>query len=87
MTVNVGNANGDGEKPGKVDNPFARDPRVRRALDMAVDRETLVRAVLNDWAAPACSPIPPATRFATRRARRARRTTPQVAAAAARRRG
>ena len=66
ITVNVGNANGTGEKPGKVDNPFARDPRVRRALDMAIDRRTLVRAVLNDWAAPACSPIPPDTRFATK---------------------
>ena len=66
ITVNVGNANGTGEKPGKVDNPFAKDPRVRRALDASIDRKTLVRSVFNDWSAPACSPISPSTAFATK---------------------
>ncbi len=65
ITVNVGNANGTGEKPGKVDNPFAKDPRVRRALDVSIDRRTLVRSVFNDWAAPTCSAIAPGTAYAT----------------------
>ena len=66
ITVNVGNANGTGEKPGKVDNPFAKDPRVRRALDASIDRKTLVHSVFNDWSSPACSPISPSTAFATK---------------------
>jgi peptide/nickel transport system substrate-binding protein len=65
MTVNVGNTDGVGAPPGKVDTPIASDPRVRQALSMAVDREQLVKSVFNDRFDPACSPISPASPFST----------------------
>ncbi|MGH3588392.1 MAG: ABC transporter substrate-binding protein, partial [Pseudonocardia sp.] len=54
MTVNVGNTDGVGAKPGTIDTPLAQDPRVRQALSMAVDREQLVKSVFNDAYDPAC---------------------------------
>lgn len=37
------------------------DPRVRRAMTLAIDRETLVEAIWGDLARPIASPIPPDT--------------------------
>jgi peptide/nickel transport system substrate-binding protein len=65
MTVNVGNTDGVGAPPGKIDTPIATDARVRQALSMAVDREQLVKSVFNDRFDPACSPISPASTFST----------------------
>lgn len=65
MTVNVGNTDGVGAPPGKIDTPIATDPRVRQALAMAVDREQLVKSVFSDRFDPACSPISPASPFST----------------------
>lgn len=65
LTINVGNADGVGQPPGTVEGPFAEDTRVRRALAMSIDRETLVESVFNGWYDPACSPIAPTTPFAT----------------------
>ncbi len=65
MTVNVGNTDGVGTPPGKIDTPIATDPRVRQALSLAVDREQLVKSVFNDHFDPACSPIAPSSTFST----------------------
>ncbi|MFI2489782.1 ABC transporter substrate-binding protein [Promicromonospora kroppenstedtii] len=65
MTVNVGNTDGVGAPPGKIDTPIAKDPRVRQALSMAVDREQLVKSVFNDRYDPACSPVSPASPFSS----------------------
>lgn len=40
-------------------NPVLSDPKVRRALSMAVDREAMARAVWAGMAEPAYGPIPP----------------------------
>ncbi|HUO86366.1 MAG TPA: ABC transporter substrate-binding protein [Thermoanaerobaculia bacterium] len=40
--------------------PFS-DPRVRRAMTLAIDRDTLVEAIWGDLARPIASPIPPDT--------------------------
>jgi len=47
--------NGDGS------NPFFQDPRVRRAMTHALDREGFIRTVLNGLAQVATSPIMPET--------------------------
>jgi peptide/nickel transport system substrate-binding protein len=44
---------------------MARDPRVREAFADAIDRQTLVATVFNNWFEPACSPIAPQTPYAS----------------------
>ncbi len=39
--------------------PPLDDPRVRRALSLATDRDGLVAALLHGFGTPACSPLPP----------------------------
>jgi peptide/nickel transport system substrate-binding protein len=65
ITFNVGNTDGVGEPPGKVDSPLAEDRRVRQAFELSMDREALVNSVFDNWFEPACSPISPDTDFAT----------------------
>ncbi|MBA3529592.1 MAG: ABC transporter substrate-binding protein, partial [Propionibacteriaceae bacterium] len=67
MTINVGNVDGAGEDPKKIDTPLASDPRVRLALAHAIDRSGLVNSVFNNWYEPSCSPISPDSVFATDR--------------------
>ncbi len=64
VTFNVGNSDGVGEPPGKVDSPVA-DVSVRRAFELSLDREALVNSVFDNWFEPACSPISPDSEFAT----------------------
>ncbi len=49
----------------RTDRPPLDDPRVRRALDLSVDKERLVREVLMGGQAPARSFVPPAIAGAT----------------------
>jgi len=67
MTVNIGNVDGAGTDPKKIDTPLASDPRIRLALAYAVDRVGLVNSVFNNWYQPACSPISPDSVYATKR--------------------
>lgn len=61
ITFNTGNANGVGKDPGALaapyDGPLARDPRVRRAFMLSIDREALSRTVFRGQYAPDCGPI------------------------------
>ncbi|WP_283138251.1 ABC transporter substrate-binding protein [Rhizohabitans arisaemae] len=63
LEVNGGNAGGVG-KPGKVEGPLNRDPRVRKALELSIDREALNKVVYNGQYAAACGFIPPGTALA-----------------------
>ncbi len=65
ITFNVGNVDGVGEKPGRIDSPLAEDRRVREAFELSLDREALVNSVFDNWFEPACSPISPDSEFAT----------------------
>jgi peptide/nickel transport system substrate-binding protein len=65
MTLNLGNVDGAGSDPGKIDTPLASDARVRLALAHAIDRNGLVNSVFNNWYEPACSPISPDSPYAT----------------------
>jgi peptide/nickel transport system substrate-binding protein len=63
VTFNIGNVAGLANPPGDKGTPVARDPRVRRAFELAVDRQGLVQAVFGGLYSPACSPISPDTAF------------------------
>ena len=68
LTFNIGNTNGVGEAPGTIDTPEAKNPLVRQAFSMAVDRQALNTVVFNGAYAPACSPIAPTTQFSSQAA-------------------
>jgi peptide/nickel transport system substrate-binding protein len=65
VTFNLGNQDGMGKPPRPLGTPLAADPRVRQAFALAIDRTTVVNTVFNNWYEAACSPIPPASSFAT----------------------
>jgi peptide/nickel transport system substrate-binding protein len=65
VTINVGNVDGVGKPTKQIDTPLAKDPRVRLAFSHAIDRQTLVDTVFNNWFEPACSPIAPQTPYAS----------------------
>jgi peptide/nickel transport system substrate-binding protein len=65
ITINVGNVDGVGKPTKQIDTPLAKDPRVRLAFSHAIDRQTLVDTVFNNWFEPACSPIAPQTPYAS----------------------
>ncbi|SEP06976.1 ABC transporter substrate-binding protein [Amycolatopsis saalfeldensis] len=65
ITLNTGNVDGVGKPTKPIDTPLAKDPRVRQAFSLAIDRQTLVDTVFNNWFDPACSPIAPATPYAS----------------------
>ena len=59
LTVNVGNKDGLGKPPGKVNTPLASQPKLREAFDAAIDRKGIAKIVYDDGVEPACSPISP----------------------------
>lgn len=65
ITINVGNVDGVGKPTKQIDTPLAKDPRVRLAFSHAIDRQTLVDTVFNNWFEPACAPIAPQTPYAS----------------------
>ncbi|GAA1876647.1 ABC transporter substrate-binding protein [Lapillicoccus jejuensis] len=65
LTFNIGNTNGVGETPGQIDTPEAKNPLVRQAFSMAIDRQSLNQVVFNGAYAPACSPIAPQTEYSS----------------------
>ncbi|HEX6354947.1 ABC transporter substrate-binding protein [Actinophytocola sp.] len=65
VTINVGNVDGVGEPTKPIDTPLATDPRVRLAFSHAIDRQSLVDTVFNNWFEPACSPVAPQTPYAS----------------------
>ncbi len=63
LTVNIGNANGIGNPMKQLDTPIAKDPKVRQALALAIDREALVKSIFNGLNTVACSPVSPKSEF------------------------
>jgi peptide/nickel transport system substrate-binding protein len=59
LTVNVGNKDGIGKPPKPLDTPLAKDPKLREAFDLALDREGIAKIVYDDGVEPGCSPISP----------------------------
>jgi peptide/nickel transport system substrate-binding protein len=59
LTVNVGNKDGLGKPPKRLSTPLAKDPRLREAFDLAIDRKGIAKIVYNNGVVPGCSPISP----------------------------
>ncbi|QIS14498.1 ABC transporter substrate-binding protein [Nocardia arthritidis] len=66
LTINIGNVDGVGKPTKQIETPLAKDPRVRMALSLSIDRNKLVHTAWKDWYESACSPISPSSPFATR---------------------
>ncbi|NIZ92828.1 ABC transporter substrate-binding protein [Kineococcus rubinsiae] len=65
ITFNVGNVDGTGKPPGAIDTPIAKDPRVREAFALSIDRTALVNSVFNNWYETACSFIAPGSTYSS----------------------
>ncbi|WP_328520710.1 ABC transporter substrate-binding protein [Kribbella sp. NBC_00359] len=63
LTINIANANGIGNPLKQLDTPIAKDPRVRQALDLSIDRAALVKSIFNGLSTVACSQISPKSEF------------------------
>jgi peptide/nickel transport system substrate-binding protein len=63
LTINVANANGVGNPLKPLDTPIAKNPKVRQALDLSIDRAALVKSIFNGLNTVACSPISPKSEF------------------------
>jgi peptide/nickel transport system substrate-binding protein len=63
LTVNIGNANGIGSPLQPLDTPIAKNPKVRQALALSIDREALVKSIFNGLNTVACSPVSPKSEF------------------------
>jgi len=79
LTFNIGNVNGVGTAPKQIDRPDAKDARVRQALEYAIDRKGLVKAVFNDKYNVACTPISPTTQYSSPAAQKCRPHDPAKA--------
>jgi peptide/nickel transport system substrate-binding protein len=65
ITFNVGNTAGVGKAPGKINQPYAKDARIRQAFEFAIDRKALIDNVFDGLFDPACGPISPRSEFST----------------------
>ncbi|TDD61916.1 ABC transporter substrate-binding protein [Kribbella antibiotica] len=63
VTINIANADGVGNPLKQLDTPIAKDPRVRQAFDLSIDRAALVKSIFNGLNTVACSPISPKSEF------------------------
>jgi peptide/nickel transport system substrate-binding protein len=65
VTFNVGNVDGVGEPAKAIDRPEAKDPRIRQAFELAIDRAGLVKVIFNNLNTVACSAISPKSEFSS----------------------
>jgi peptide/nickel transport system substrate-binding protein len=79
VTFNIGNVAGLDNPLGDKGTPVSRDPRVRQAFELSVDRQGLVQAVFGGLYAPACSPISPDTAFTSEAAQACTPYDPEAA--------
>ncbi len=66
ITINLRNKTGKDQPPGDLGTPLANDPRVREALELAIDREALNQVAWEGQYTPGCGPISPVSPFADR---------------------
>jgi peptide/nickel transport system substrate-binding protein len=63
ISINVGNVNGVDKPAGKVDTPLGKSPELRRAFEMALDRNAINKVVYNGANAVDCLPFPMQSKF------------------------
>jgi len=66
VTINLRNKNGKTQAPGNLGTPLANDPRVREALELAIDREALNQVVWDGLYTVGCTAIGPNSPFSDR---------------------
>jgi peptide/nickel transport system substrate-binding protein len=59
MTINLRNRSGKAGPPGDLGTPLANDPRVREALDLAIDRDALNQVAWEGQYTAGCTPLSP----------------------------
>jgi peptide/nickel transport system substrate-binding protein len=59
ITVNIHNKTGKHAPRGDLGTPLANDPRVREALELAIDRDALNQVAWEGQFTPGCGPLPP----------------------------
>jgi peptide/nickel transport system substrate-binding protein len=64
LNINIANVGGIGTPPGTPDSALARDPRLREAFELSLDRGQINQIVYNGFQEPGCSPLSPASPFA-----------------------
>ncbi|MDX6231315.1 MAG: peptide/nickel transport system substrate-binding protein [Nocardioidaceae bacterium] len=79
VTFNVGNAAGVGKPTKTLDQPYAKDPRIRQAFEYAVDRKALVDNVFDGLFETACGPVAPQSEFSTDAVQQCRAADPAKA--------
>ncbi|MBI1743208.1 ABC transporter substrate-binding protein [Candidatus Acetothermia bacterium] len=63
LTINIANKNGFDKPSVQLDTPLAKDPRVREALELSIDRKVLNDVVNDGEFIPDCTPIPSVTLY------------------------
>jgi peptide/nickel transport system substrate-binding protein len=63
ITINIANSDGLGKAPKPLSTPLAKDPRVREALELAIDRKVLNEVINNGEFVPDCTPVPTVSAF------------------------
>ncbi|MGQ0572128.1 MAG: ABC transporter substrate-binding protein [Armatimonadota bacterium] len=61
-SINIANASGIGQPPGRVDSPMT-NAQLREAFDLALDRDRINRFVFSAKQLPGCNPIAPVNAF------------------------
>src|SRR6185436_17563737 len=67
ITINLRNKNGKTQPPADLGTPLAGDPRVREALELAIDREALNQVAWDGLYTPGCTAVAPNSPFADKR--------------------
>lgn len=78
LGFNIGNVHGTGQQPGELDTVLAREPRVREAFELALDRKLINKVVFQDMYEPACGPVSPESAIAPGGARCPGRDLPRA---------
>jgi peptide/nickel transport system substrate-binding protein len=63
ITINIHNKTGKHAPRGDLGTPLANDPRVREALELAIDREAFNQVVWEGQYTPGCTPLPSVSPF------------------------
>ncbi|MDQ1669370.1 MAG: peptide/nickel transport system substrate-binding protein [Actinomycetota bacterium] len=79
VTFNVGNIAGVGKPTKTLNQPYAKDPRIRQAFEYAIDRQALVDNVFNGQFDPACGPVAPQSEFSSDAVQQCRKYDPAQA--------
>lgn len=66
ISINVNNTNGAGKPTSKpADSPLAKNPKLRKAFALSLNRQAINKVVYNGQYEPGCTPISPSSPFYT----------------------